>query len=270
MKRFILIALLVALFVGCSQPTLETPKAIDTPATTTPDTPATPTETPAPYFVKNSAWETVDISSLISARLARAAEPSLDQALAIVNDYNAVTNDDQLVVLTEDVPIEESPLVNVYIVNEGDYAILEEWIGLERADFAARRKDFVLGAAGLGGILFVDKVPPAPIILPDTRTREEKYALYMVNKYDEIVVYNGYKYEQHIDQIWDSLTDNIKEGYDNDIDKLMAARIAGFEAEIRGVGLVPPDTPWRVVYGQIYVKPEPPVEPPDPEPPASE
>lgn len=261
MKNFFFITILFMFLAGCTNPINNDSEKSGSAAILTKD---------GVRYVKNSIWESCSLSYLTAKTASRAveAEISCEELEAIVDTINEETNDDQLVLLTEDVPIEESPLVNVYIVNEGDYAILEEWIGLERVDFAARRKDFELGAAGLGGILFVDKVPPAPIIPPDTRTREEKYALYMVNKYDDIVVYNGYKYEQHIDQIWDSLTDDVKAGYKNDIDKLMGARVAGFEAEIRGVGLVPSDAPWRVVYGQIYVKP--PVEPEPTDPPAEE
>ena len=249
MKKFFLLALVVMItlmiFAGCSQPTTE-PNLGNIPEEVNPEKPA-----PAPYFVKNSKWELVDISTLP----ARMAAPSLDQALEIVAEYNAEHDDDQLFLNTIDVPIEEAPTVDVYYVNEGDYALLAKYAGIDRADFSARYSDFKMDERALGGIMFVDKVPPAPIIPPDLRTREEKYALYMINKYDKIVVYNGYKYEQHIDEIWDTLTDDVKAGYDNDIDKLMASRVAGFEMEIRGVGLVPPDTPWRVVSGQLYVEP---------------
>ena len=84
----------------------------------------------------------------------------------------------------------------------------------------------------------------------------------MVNKYGYIVVNAGYKYEQHIDQIWDSLSDDIKAGYDNDIDKLMDSRVAAFVIESGNQTY--PDAPWRVVSGQLYV------EPPDPTPADSE
>lgn len=249
MKKLLFFAFVVMItlmiFAGCSHPTTE-PNLGNIPEEVNPEKPA-----PAPYFVKNSKWELVDISTLP----ARSVSLSLDQALDIVKKYNAENNDNQLFLNTIDVPIKEAPTVDVYYVNEGDYVLLAKYTGIDRADFSARYADFKLDERALGGIMFVDKVPPVPIIPPDLRTREEKYALYMINKYDKIVVYNGYKYEQHIDQIWDSLTDDVKAGYKNDIDKLMEARVAGFEAEIRGVGLVPSDAPWRVVSGSIYIEP---------------
>jgi hypothetical protein len=247
MKKIFLIALLALFFVGCQQATNDIQK-IDTPEVTTPTTLTTETK---PFYVKNSKWEDVDITKVSTSRAV--AVPSIDEALAIIAAYNAETNDDQLHLYTEDVPIEEAPTVDVFIVNEGDYVVLAEYIGLDRSDFVSRRADFDIDARGFGGILFVDKIPPVPVVIPDTRTRHEKYSIYMVNKYDKIVVYQGFKYEKHIDELWDSLTPEIQAGYDNNIDKLMDWYIFAFNSE--SVCQTYEDAPWRVVSGQIYTEP---------------
>ena len=249
MKKFFLIALLALFFVGCQQATnteKETAAAEESTAIQTTD---------GVRYVKNSCWKSCSISYLTAKASSRAAgeEISASDLEKIVETINEETNDDQLVVLPEDIPIEESPLVDVYIVNEGDYVVLAEYIGLDRSDFISRRADFDIDARGFGGILFVDKIPPVPVVIPDTRTRHEKYSIYMVNKYDKIVVYQGFKYEKHIDELWDSLTPEIQAGYDNNIDKLMDWYIFAFNSE--SVCQTYEDAPWRVVSGQIYTEP---------------
>lgn len=261
MKKIFLIALVALIFAGCEQATIDVP---ENPVTVETPTPAPDTEEPdappveKPYYVKNSKWEDVDISAFspsCASRAARAASPSVDEALEIIAAYNAETNDDQLHLYTENVPIKEAPTVDVYIVNEGDYVVLIQWLGLDRADFVARRSDFAADERGFGGILFVDKIPPVPVIPPDLRTPHEKYHIQMVNKYDKIVVYNGFRYEESCEETWESFNGTGPDlGYPT-VDDYFASRVSGYEMDIRCVGLVPEDAPWRVVSGQIYTEP---------------
>ena len=255
MKKIMMLLLVLFALTGCEQATIDVPETPSVAETIAPETPTVNNPGPVakPYYVKNSKWVDVDISALSPTRAARSAAPSVDEALEIIADYNAENNDDQLHLYTEDVPITEAPTVDVYIVNEGDYVVLAEYIGLDRSDFVSRRADFDIDARGFGGILFVDKIPPVPVVIPDTRTRHEKYSIYMVNKYDKIVVYQGFKYEKHIDELWDSLTPEIQAGYDNNIDKLMDWYIFAFNSE--SVCQTYEDAPWRVVSGQIYTEP---------------
>lgn len=250
MKRFFIIMLAALFLVGCQQATnTEKENAVTNESTAIQTTDGV-------RYVKNSCWGACSLSYLTAKTSSRAvvAEISADDLENIIDTLNEKTNDDQLVVLTEDVPIEESPLVDVYIVNEGDYAPLAEYIGLDRIDFVARRADFDLDARCLGGILFVDKIPPVPIPAVDTRTRHEKYHIQMVNKYDKIVVYNGFRYEESCEETWDAMH-GIDPSFDYEsLDVYFASRISGYETEIRGVGLVPEDSPWRVVSGSIYTE----------------
>ena len=264
MKKIFLIVLLALFFVGCKQATIETPAATTTEettavttddtttATTTSATTPTTTET-KPYYVKNSKWEDVDISTLSTARAV--ADPSVDEALEIIATYNAANNDDQLHLYTTDVPIEESPTVDVYIVNEGDYVVLAQWIGLDRVDFTTRYADFKSDERVFGGILFVDKIPPVPIPVVDTRTRHEKYHVQMVNKYDKIVVYNGFRYEESCEETWDAMHGIVPTFDYASLDDYFASRVSAYDGDLRCAGLVPEDTPWRVISGQIYTEP---------------
>lgn len=260
-RMIVLGALFMAFFVGCSQPTIETPKT-DTPEVTTPAT--TPTTETKPYYVKNSKWEDVDISKVSTAR--SVTDPSVDEALAIIEAYNAENNDDQLRLYMTDVPITEAPTVDVYIAKavDGYYVILVQVLGMERAYYAQNKQVFEQDATTQGGVLFVDKVPetvPVVVVPVDTRTRHEKYSVYMVSdKTNKIVVYNGFKYEIHCDEEWDALNGTGPSlGYPT-IDDYFAMRVDSFYSDLRCVGLVPGDAPWRVVYGQIYVEPTDPAE----------
>lgn len=252
MKKIMMMLLVLFALTSCEQATIDVP-SVEVPVVTVPETPENPTtETIRPYYVKNSVWKNVDLSAISTAR---AVIPSLDQALDIVKTYNAENNDNQLFLNTVDIPLEEAPTVDVYIVNEGDYVVLAQWIGLDRVDFTTRYADFKSDERVFGGILFVDKIPPIPIPKVDTRTRHEKYHIQMVNKYDKIVVYNGFRYEESCEETWDSFNGTGPSiGYPT-VDDYFASRVSGYETEIRGVGLVPEDAPWRVVSGQIYTEP---------------
>ena len=266
MKKIFLITLLALFFVGCKQATIETPAATtteETTAVTTDDTTTatttsatTPTTETKPYYVKNSKWEDVDISTLSTARAV--ADPSVDEALEIIATYNAANNDDQLRLYTTDVPITEAPTVDVYIAKavDGYYVILVKVTGMDRSYYVEKKQLFEQDAATQGGVLFVDKVPetvPVVVVPVDTRTRHEKYSIYMINKYNKIVVYGGLAYEKHIDEIWDPLSDEVKAGYNNNIDNLMNWYISAFNSE--SVCQTYDDAPWRVAYGQIYTEP---------------
>ena len=263
MKKIFLILIAALVFVGCSQPTSDIPETTpavtsvtpETPATVTPDTAPTTNET-KPYYVKNSKWEDVDITKVSPARAV--AVPSVDEALKIIAEYNDENNGDQLRLYTTDISITEAPTVDVYIAKavDGYYVILVKVTGMDRSYYVEKKQLFEQDAATQGGVLFVDKVPetvPVVVVPVDTRTRHEKYSIYMINKYNKIVVYGGLAYEKHIDEIWDPLSDEVKAGYNNNIDNLMNWYISAFNSE--SVCQTYDDAPWRVAYGQIYTEP---------------
>ena len=246
MKRILIVLFFVLFFIGCQQVTNELPQTTD--GSTAIQT------TDGVRYVKNSEWNAFSLSYLTAKTASRAAEAeiSADDLESIVVTLNETEDDTQYFVEEEDVPIAESPDVVIFIVNEGDYFEFARY-KIPRVEFEEKRWLYVLDASGYGGLLFIDKVPPVPVIIPDPRTRHEKYSIYMVNKYEKIVIYQGCKYEKHIDEIWDPLSDEIKAGYENNIDKLMDWYIFAFNSE--SVCQTYEDAPWRVVSGQIYTEP---------------
>ena len=204
MKKNIFFALFVMfVLTACHQPTLEvlTPTTIPTTpeAPMTPDEPNTPTVpgyailTADGYrYVKNSKWEAVPLSDLVVKSTARAADTVITEGdlAAIVEKLNSSENDNQYFIETTDTDVTESPTINIYIVNEANptdgsepWSLLKSYIGWSRADFAARPDAWRMEAECLGGILFVDKIPPKPEPIVDTRTEHEKNQLtiYSVN-----------------------------------------------------------------------------------------
>jgi len=269
MKRYFLIIAVLFSLIGCQQATDPIDKLIPVDIPTQEENPEEPKPIPTvnekPYFVKNSKWEPVDITTLVKASFSRSVSslPSLNEAFIIVQKYNDSHDNDQLHLDTIDVPIEESPNVDIYYAKAVDgFYVIKEHYNVERSYFVQYRRGYDGDVATFGYVSFIDKVPetvpePPPVVI-DTRTRHEKYALYMVNKYDKIVVYDNYKYEQHIDELWDSLDAETQEGYKNDIDNLFNYRLSVFKSE--SVYSFYVDAPWRVVSGQIYIEPEPIIE----------
>lgn len=241
MKKLFIVLSFVLLFAGCQQPTNMT----------------TTVKESADFYVKNSAWNNVDLTTIPQYSRSVGGISDLAEAQKIVAEYNAETNNDQLVILTEDIPIENAPDVTVYYVKAvGQYYDIGEQYTVTRVYYAQYCQMYAQDAASRGYIIFVDKIHetvPVIVIPPDTRTRHEKYAIYMINKYDKIVVYQGFKYEMHIDELWDSLDSETQEGYKNNIDNLMAWYVMAYNSD--AVCTTYEDAPWRVVSGQLYTEP---------------
>lgn len=243
------------IFSGCVQPTIDVPDspAVETPKPDTeePDAPVPNAQPVAkPYYVKNSKWEDVDISALSPSRAARAASLSVDEALEIIETYNAENNDDQLRLYTTDVPIEEAPTVDVYIAKDVDgyYEILIQVLGMERSYYVQNKQYFELDAINQGGVLFVDKVPEVvPIVVPvvDTRTPYEKYAIYAV------ITETGKIYlEEHCQEEWDSVYSKETNCLYTSVEDYFNHRLAAFVQEATWSG-------WTIYSGCIYTEPEP-------------
>lgn len=140
-------------------------------------------------YVKNSNWDPITLSVLTAKAASRATGDVLtdEDLAALVDDINTVTDDDQLFIVPEDIPAEEGPFCTAYVVNEcdpkdgdgNDWAILAEYKDIPREEVKNRRYIWETEAMGLGGILFIDKVPPKPVII-ETRTPEEKYIIYVL------------------------------------------------------------------------------------------
>lgn len=241
MKKIIMLLLVLFALTGCEQATIDVP---ETPAVAeTTETPVT--ETVKPYYVKNSVWADVNISTISPAR---SAAPSVDEALEIIAEYNEENNGDQLRLYTTDVPITEAPTVDVYIAKavDGYYEILIQVLGMERTYYVQNKQYFELDAINQGGVLFVDKVPEAvPIVVPvvDTRTPYEKYAIYAV------ITETGKIYlEEHCQNEWDSVYSKETNCLYTSVEDYFNHRLSAFNQEAQRSG-------WTIYSGCIYTEP---------------
>lgn len=208
MKKLFFALFAVVLFLSCEQPEsviapveeIENPVVVETPYVpdpipitpeepTTPVEPVTPEEPELPvretrkFYVKNSNWETVDKGDLLSERSARSTGNDIPASItSFVKAYNEDHIDDQLTILTEDVPVMEAPNCNVYIVKKNSHEIVLEFLDFSRVLLAERRDDFAIDARQYGDAeVYVDKIPPAYVPPVDSRPDHIKYAIYLVN-----------------------------------------------------------------------------------------
>ena len=147
---------------------------------------------PVKVRVYNSAWEIVDEGYVASSRAVTTIQSYDDYAEA----YNFAHTDDQLFVVEgeEVVPIEEAPNANAYIADSVTHDIIKEYLDWPRADIAERREIWRIQAMADGGVLYVDRIPPPPVVIIDDRPAYEKYALYLVYTADDSI-----KYEEHLE-----------------------------------------------------------------------
>lgn len=276
-KTFLAVLLVLAvLFSGCQQGVsdpvpvtvqVETPKEAESPALIKDAKGYAIKTTAGLRYVKNSDWDPVTLDVLAVKTAARGAEITITEGelKAIVDKLNDTETDTQYFLLNDDIPAEEGPTCDIYIVNEAyptdgteGWAILEHIVGWPRQDVKDRRAAWAMQAYSMGGLLFIDKVPPKPAPIIDPRTDHEKYHLQMVNKYNQIVVYNGYRYEESCELTYAGFVgspdgDGPARGWAT-VDDYFNARVRGYELEIQNLG-TQADSPWRVVSGSIHVEP---------------
>jgi hypothetical protein len=154
--------------------------------------PVAPPPAPLPNVrVYNSAWEIVQ-EGYVAARAVTTIQSYADYVAA----YNEKTKDDQFFLIEGEaiIPIENSPVVDAYIADPVTHDIIKEYLDWPRADLAERREAWRMQAYADGGILYVDRVPPPPVVVVDERPAYEKYALYLVYTETGLI-----KYEEHLE-----------------------------------------------------------------------
>lgn len=238
-KTFLFFIALAIIFASCEQG-----GAIDIAEIEAPETVQEPAPKAESFFVKNSLWQEVDLTKLpqYKAKAGRAVGGVDDLTLAVdvVKQYNAETDGDQLVILTEDIPIEESPNVTVYFAKavDGFYEIHSTYI-VERSYYVKIADRAVYDAASFGCVIFVDKVPAvAPPPYVDPRTPYEKYSLYLIKVSTGEIIY-----EEHCDETW-TLCDS------KDLDTYFTMMKYAYESQARGMG-----SDYASISGQIYTPP---------------
>ena len=181
------VCLILVVLSGCQSPS--------SPAATQPTTPTTPTV----KILKNSVWKTVT-PSLSSRSLARDVTGS--DLVAYVDDYNATHFDDFLRIYDGvDAPsLSDAPDVSVFICNPVTYAVNWSMENIPRQNLVDNATAWKHDA--YGQLLFIDHVPPAPIITPPPPY--EYYAIYEVNDVGGIVLetHCGYLPDESFDGQW--------------------------------------------------------------------
>ena len=194
-KWFLLLA--VILF-SCQTPVVVEPPA-EEPVVVTPEPEPEPVIEPEPVVtplvnirVYNSAWEIVQEGYVEKSRAVTTIQSYADY----VEEYNAANTDDQMFIVEgeEVIPIEEAPPADAYIVDPVTHDIIKEYIDWPRADLSDRREIWRFQAMADSGVLYVDRVPPPPVIIVDERPAYEKYALYLIYTESNII-----KYEEHLE-----------------------------------------------------------------------
>lgn len=170
MKRLCSIIAAILLAVSCQQPVVELPKV----------------QAPNIHIV-NSRWYVVKEATVTG----RAIE-STEALEAEVAAYNAANTDDQWTLIEGDVPpIENSPLANVWMVYPDTYEVYYEQLGMDRQLVRDNYDSWRQGVASQGYVLFVDRIPPAPLPPPEPPTDFEKYAIYVFDA-DGVLQYENH------------------------------------------------------------------------------
>lgn len=146
-------------------------------------------------IVLNSLWEVV---RTVQYTTSKSVDSSVANDVAV---YNSTHTDDQQFVYEDVAPsIEDSPLANVYIVNELTHEIYAEYSDTyltmidgnhgpkwDRADLIARKGDWQLTAQMMGGVLYIDRIPDLTPVPEDLRSLDEKYIIYALDSTGHIV-----------------------------------------------------------------------------------
>lgn len=177
---YLFTAIAVILYIvlaSCTQPVVVTPP---------------PIEPVINVRVYNSAWEIVQEGYVERSRAVTTIQSYEDYAA----EYNALNTEDQLFVIEgeEIILIEDAPPADCYIVEPTTHDIIREYIDWPRIDLVERRELWRFQAMADGGVLYVDRVPPPPIPVIDTRPAFEKYALYLIYTDTGLI-----QYEEHPD-----------------------------------------------------------------------
>jgi hypothetical protein len=196
MKRFIFLTFVLFIVLGCSSPVPPAPDPVPAvPAAIIPA--ATIPAPPKPNrHMHNSLWDIVGEAYIYSSRDLTSNDAMVQEMLA----HNAAFIDDQWFIIEgDDIPIEEAPNATVYVVDRTTYKQYTVLLDIPRVDLAANKQACHLQCAIYGdAIMFIDKVPPPPAQVVDTRTDFEKYAIYLVTpSVDGIERVGDIQYEFH-------------------------------------------------------------------------
>ena len=182
--------------------------------------------------VYNSAWDVVRSDRIESRSITTDAE-----LVEYVENYNATNTEDQLFLIEgeAEVPIEQAPNANAWIVDATTYDIKEEYLALPRVQLETDREAWRLQLRNVGNaLLFVDRIPPRPEP-PPVISDYEKYACYLIDENGLIV------FETHCEGWQEAGYSDIQSYFD------YYAKAVRYDA-LNNPG-------WSYVTGRIYVEP---------------
>jgi len=273
---FCLLIVVLAIMMGCQSPVSDKTPSVDTPTTETPeDPPVVQTPDPAPnpepespptiilpptpskpegrkVFVVNSTWDILPMTKLspsLSRILARST--TMEDYIAAVDAYNASSIDDYLRIYYDRVPaIEDSPVVDVFIVNPETWHRNMELLGIPRTSLvenaAAWRRD------SAGQLLFIDHVPPPPVVTPPP-SMYAHYAIYEVdNATGDIILEDhcGYLPDESFSGQWITTPESQGGGGWSSVDAYYLTTLHAYQADCN-------DGLHRVITRQLYTDPTP-------------
>lgn len=210
---------------------------------------ASPVADPSPLpavravTIKNSLWQDVQIETVarfVGRTLSRVVSDS--ELLSTVEEYNASTLDDFLRVYYDEAPsLEESPTVDVFICHPVTHAVNMAQYGIPRTLLVENEAGW--RADAYGQTLYIDHVPPPPVIVPPASLYAH-YSLYVVDAAGDI------KFEDHCgytpDEVWHGA--EILAGGWVDADDYFDDTRRAYASEV----MTHPG--WRMIERQLYVE----------------
>lgn len=241
MKKLLILLSIVGL-CSCTQPT----SVINT---------ITQITTKDSINVLDSSWNLVPDNKLSRSIISARSAGYLDAVETAKDEYNASHIDDQWFLYIGDYPdLANAPPCNIYITDKVTHKIITysdgvggfitlKWENWPRAQMVENKAGWKIDAISQNGELYIDVIPPAPIII--IPTAEELYimrSIYVVNSIGKI------KFEEHctisfVPADWPNHT----------LDTFYALRIQSYNLELNNT--TDEYTPWRVIAGQLYSEP---------------
>ena len=200
--------------------------------------------------VLDSCWNLVPADSLRAAR----AVGDLETIQEAVTEYNASNIDDHWFLYVGEYPnLENAPPCTIYIVDKVTHEVVKysdgvggfitlKWENWNRAEMVANKEAWKLDAVHANADLYIDVIPPAPIVV--IPTAEQIYIanlIYVVNSIGEI------KFEEHCSETFLEFEGNWT------LTEYFNSRLWAWNEECRS-NATDGHTPWRVVSGQIYTQ----------------
>jgi len=199
--------------------------------------------------VLDSCWNLVPQESLSRA------VGDLETVEEVVAEYNASNIDDQWFIYIGDYPdLADAPPCNVYFVDRVTHNIIQyddgvggfivlKWENWSRAALVANKKLWKEDADRYQADLYIDVIPPAPIVvIPTEEELYIKYTLYVINSIGQI------KFEEHCTE---TFVQADWPGYT--VATFWAARLNAYNSEASS-NMSDEYLPWRVISGQLYTE----------------